>query len=169
MSNFTDREFRDALSTFGTGVTIVTARDGDGAPVGMTASSFSSVSMNPPLVLWSAAKKALSGEAFRDAQHFAVHVLHTEQSDLSNRFAKTGTDKFSGLDWNGDANSVPELPDVLARFECSQYAVYEGGDHWIIVGEVTSFEHMSGKGLLHVAGGYASARTLRPSSSEAAE
>lgn len=169
MSKFTGREFRDALATFATGVTIVTARDGQGVPVGMTASSFSSVSMEPPLILWSAAKTALSAIAFHDAPHFAVHVLSKEQADLSNRFAETGIDKFAGLDWKADARDVPKLPEALARFECTQYAVYEGGDHWIIVGEVTSFEKADGTGLIHVGGGYASASPLNPASQQAAE
>ncbi|MEN0039798.1 MAG: flavin reductase family protein [Pseudomonadota bacterium] len=169
MSSFTAREFRDALSTFANGVSIVTARDGDGDPVGMTASSFTSVSMDPPLILWCPSKTALSAQAFYDAEHFAVHVLSTDQADLSNRFATTGTDKFAGLEWSGDAQGVPKLAEALARFECVQHAVYEGGDHWVILGEVTRFEHASGQGLIHVGGGYASASPLKPNSRDATE
>ena len=88
---FSPQSFREALGQFATGVTIVTARGPEGEPVGMTASSFNSVSIDPPLVLWSVTKSALSAEAFRTAEHYAIHVLATDQTDLSNRFARRGT------------------------------------------------------------------------------
>ncbi len=163
------RALRDALSAFATGVTIITTRGADGEPLGMTASSFNSVSMDPPLILWSVTKTAWSGPAFRDAPHFAVHVLASDQSGLSNTFARPGEDKFSGVDTADNANGVPTLPDAAARFDCRNWAVYEGGDHWIIVGEVLHFERQKREGLVFCNGGYATANPIRPPSTAADE
>ncbi len=160
-TSFSGRDFRDALSSFATGVTIVTARDGAGQPVGMTASSFNSVSVDPPLVLWSVTKTAFSAQAFHDAQHFSIHVLKTTQTDMSGRFAKPGTDKFAGLAVAETQHGVPILPEALARFDCRQWAVYEGGDHWILVGEVLDLELEKGQGLVFSGGSYARAETLQ--------
>ena len=156
------RALRRALGAFATGVTIVTARDASGEPVGMTANSFNSVSLDPPLVLWSVDRSARSAPAFRDASHFAVHVLAQDQADLSNRFARKGEDKFADLDWRETGHGVPLLPGALATFECRTHAVHEGGDHEIIVGEVDRFEAHDGDGLVFAAGGYATAEPLRP-------
>lgn len=158
---FDTREMRDVLSSFATGVTIVTTSDAQGTPVGVTASSFNSVSMEPPLILWSVAKSALSAGAFRVAGHFAVHVLAVDQVDLSNRFAKSGTDKFSGVDYATDRNRVPLLGGTASRFDCSTWQVYEGGDHWIIVGEVENIARENKDGLVFSAGTYASASPIR--------
>jgi 3-hydroxy-9,10-secoandrosta-1,3,5(10)-triene-9,17-dione monooxygenase reductase component len=158
---FDIREMRDVLSTFATGVTIVTCSDAQGAPVGITASSFNSVSMEPPLILWSVSKTALSAEAFRAAENFAVHVLAVDQVDLSNRFAKSGTDKFSGVDYTTDRNGVPLIGGTASRFDCSTWQVYEGGDHWIIVGEVENIARENRDGLVFSAGTYASATPIR--------
>lgn len=158
---FDTREMRDALSSFSTGVTIVTASDGQGAPVGMTASSFNSVSMEPPLILWSVAKSALSAETFRYARHFAVHVLSVDQVDLSNRFAKSGADKFSGTAFRIDTNGVPVLEGTASRFDCTTWKVYEGGDHWIIVGEVEAIARENRDGLVFSSGTYATATPIR--------
>ncbi|MEM9603203.1 MAG: flavin reductase [Pseudomonadota bacterium] len=158
----TGRALRDALSAFATGVTIITARDGQGEPIGMTASSFNSVSMEPPLVLWSVTKTAWSGDAFRAADHFAVHVLASDQSGLSNTFARPGEDKFGQVRVTDNAHGVPVLADTAARFDCRQWAVYEGGDHWIIVGEVLHFERQKREGLVFCNGGYATSTPIRP-------
>ena len=160
MASFTDRQLRNALGTFATGVTIVTARGLDGEPIGMTASSFNSVSIDPPLVLWSAARSARSGPGFRAAARFAVHILAQDQMGHSRRFAKTGTDKFEHVDWTPDADGVPILPDVSMRFDCTTHAVHDGGDHWIIVGRVLDFEGTRRPGLLFADGGYAVASDL---------
>ncbi|MEM8750425.1 MAG: flavin reductase [Pseudomonadota bacterium] len=159
---FSARDLRDALSRFATGITIITATDAAGEPVGMTASSFNSVSMDPPLILWSVTKTALSAQAFHDAKHFAVHVLARDQMDLSNRFAKSGTDKFSGLKLDYCANGVPLLSETAARFDCQQWAVYEGGDHWIIVGQVLGISSSNDDPLVFANGTYAIANPLRP-------
>ncbi|MEO0546458.1 MAG: flavin reductase [Pseudomonadota bacterium] len=158
--NFTNRAFRDALSAFATGVTIITTRDEDGAPVGMTASSFNSVSLDPPLILWSVGKSALSAEAFRNSERFAVHVLSTDQIPLSNRFARSGTDKFNDLDYAEDDHGLPVLEGALSRFSCKTHAVHEGGDHWIVVGEVVDLNTQSGEPLLFAKGAYAGTQDL---------
>ncbi|NKB50710.1 MAG: hypothetical protein GKR97_00560 [Rhizobiaceae bacterium] len=156
------RALRDALSSFATGVTIVTTADHSGEPVGMTASSFNSVSMDPPLILWSVTKTALSAPVFHKAQHFSVHVLAANQMALSNRFARSGEDKFNGIDFQLDANGVPQLAGVLTRFDCNTWSVYEGGDHWIIVGEVKNMETQKGEGLVFSGGSYATAASIQP-------
>ncbi|MEO1398009.1 MAG: flavin reductase [Pseudomonadota bacterium] len=160
--SFSNRAFRDALSAFATGVTIITTRDDGGEPVGMTASSFNSVSLDPPLILWSVGKNALSAETFRSSERFAVHVLGTGQIALSNRFAKSGTDKFDGIDYDHDLHGLPRLSDALARFSCKTHAVHEGGDHWIVVGEVVDLEAQSGEPLLFAKGAYAGTQDLAP-------
>ncbi len=159
--SFSSRDLRDALSSFATGVTIVTGVDGKGDPVGMTVSSFNSVSMEPPLVLWSVTKTALSAPAFKDAKNFAVHVLASDQMDLSNRFAKSGQDKFEGLNIQFNDSGIPVLDGALTRFDCRMWATYEGGDHWIIVGEVESMVSQSGEGLVFCGGSYATASSIR--------
>ena len=152
------RAFRDALGSFATGVTIATTLAPDGEPVGVTASSFNSVSLDPPLVLWSLAKSAQSREAFTASGHFAVHVLAASQQDLSDRFARSGADKFSGLDWDRGELGSPLFADFAARFECRTRHEYEGGDHVILVGEVVAFEAHDVPPLLFHAGSYARRR-----------
>lgn len=153
-------EFRAALSTFATGVTIVTAREQSGEPVGMTASSFNSVSMDPPLILWSVTKSALSAPVFKETAHFAVHVLASSQVELSNRFARSGSDKFAGLTYTSNAAGCPVLPGCIARFDCNTWQVYEGGDHWIIVGEVVNLVKHNDEGLVFCDGSYAIANPI---------
>lgn len=160
------RALRDALSSFATGVTIVTTVDETGEPVGMTASSFNSVSMDPPLILWSVTKTALSAPIFQKADHFAVHVLAADQMALSNRFARSGEDKFKDVDYATDANGVPNIAGVLTRFDCKTWSVYEGGDHWIIVGEVQNMETQKGEGLVFSGGSYATAASIQPPNPE---
>ncbi len=160
LENFSPRDLRDALSTFATGVTIVTAQDAESNPIGMTASSFNSVSMDPPLILWSVTKTALSASAFKAAPHFAIHVLATDQTDLANRFARSGEDKFSGAEYRLDDNDVPCIEGCATRFDCRSWATYEGGDHWIIVGEVVAIERAKKEGLVFGGGAYATASPL---------
>lgn len=163
------RAFRQALGTFATGVTVVTARDEEGEPVGMTANSFNSVSLEPPLVLWSVDRRARSAPAFRAARFFAVHVLEEGQAEISNRFARKGEDKFAGLDWRASDAGVPLIAGALATFECRTHAIHEGGDHEIIVGEVDRFAARDGDGLVFAAGGYATAEPLRPMGPQTAD
>lgn len=146
------RAFRDALGRFATGVTVVTCHSEHG-PLGITANSFASLSLDPPLVLWSPARASRRFDAFASARHYAIHILSTRQHDLCQRFAKEGHD-FDGLVWNAGANDVPLFDDCLARFECTRHAVHEGGDHAIIVGRVTSVSMTDGNPLLFSGGRY---------------
>lgn len=155
MSAFDPREFRATLGTFTTGVTIITARGADAAPVGVTANSFNSVSLDPPMVLWSLAKNSRSLDAFQQAGHFAVHILSAGQEDLSNRFAKSGADKFTGVDISEGAGGAPLLERCSARLQCRTSFVYEGGDHLIFVGEVVAFDRSGLPPLVFQAGKYA--------------
>lgn len=152
---FDPREFRAVLGTFTTGVTIITARGDDGAPVGVTANSFNSVSLDPPMVLWSLAKNSRSLAAFEQAGHFAVHILSAGQEALSNRFAKSGVDKFDGVDVAEGAGGAPLLPQCSARLQCRTSFRYEGGDHLIFVGEVVAFDRSALPPLVFQAGKYA--------------
>ena len=162
MTNFDTREFRTALSGFSTGVTIVTSISDDGEKVGMTASSFNSVSTEPPLILWSVTKSALSASVFRDAKYFSVHVLASDQIDLSNKFAQRGADKFAFVDHSQDSNGVPIISGSVSRFDCSSWAVHEGGDHWVIIGEVEGIARENKESLVFSEGSYATASPITP-------
>jgi len=128
---------RQAFGHFATGVTIVTARDAGGAPVGVTVSSFNTVSLSPPLVLWSLGRRALSFPVFAEAPAFAVHVLAAGERALAERFACAGTDKFAGVALGEGGEGVPLIDAVGTVFECRTVFRYDGGDHLILVGEVT--------------------------------
>lgn len=134
--SFDLRTFRDTLGLFVTGVTVITTRDELGAPVGITANSFNSVSLDPPLILWSVGLNALSLNAFSQASAFAVHILREDQAALSQRFAKSGADKFAGLKMEAGLHDVPLLPDCAARLECLPYAKHAAGDHILFIAEV---------------------------------
>jgi flavin reductase (DIM6/NTAB) family NADH-FMN oxidoreductase RutF/pimeloyl-ACP methyl ester carboxylesterase len=130
------RTLRDALGCFATGVTVVTTLDGEGQPVGLTANSFTSVSLDPPLLLVCIAKTASSLDALEAAENFAVNVLHIGQQPTSNLFAKAGEERFATTPWSRGHNGAPLLSGALANFECRRHALHEGGDHVILVGEV---------------------------------
>lgn len=149
------RAFRDALGSFVTGVTIVTTRDAAGNDVGLTANSFNSVSLNPPLVLWSLALNSAALPAFRQAEAWAVHILAREQEPLSARFATRGIDKFAGLDLARGPAGIPLLQDCAARFICRTAYEYDGGDHAIFVGEVREFDRGAAAPLAYHQGRYA--------------
>ncbi len=150
--------FREALGSFATGVTIATTLDAANEPVGVTASSFNSVSLDPPMVLWSLAKDSQSRDAFENSGHFAIHVLAAAQEDLSNRFARRGSDKFGGMDWSGGKLGSPIFTEHAALFECATRHLYDGGDHIIMVGEVVDFEARDEAPLLFHGGRYADHR-----------
>ena len=133
---FDSAELRCALSCFATGVAVATTMDADGAPVGITISSFNSVSLDPPLVLWSIARESYSYDAFVNAEHFAVNVLRLEQQELSAHFAQRCAEKFGGIETREGLHGVPLLSDYAACFECRTEHRYEGGDHTILVGRV---------------------------------
>ena len=117
-SSFDPQAFRTALGTFTTGVTIITTQAEDGSPIGITANSFNSVSLNPPLVLWSLAKSARSLPVFSSGKHWNVHVLSTEQEPLSGRFAMQGENKFEQIQLDNGISEAPLLQDCTARFQC---------------------------------------------------
>lgn len=149
------REFRQTLGRFPTGVTIITCLTAGGEQVGMTASSFNSVSLDPPLVLWSIDKRAWSLQAFTAARHYAVHVLAEYQQELSNQFARQGVDKFRGVALAEGIAGVPLLTDFCARFQCRTVHQYDGGDHIILVGQVLDFTATDHSPLLFHCGRYA--------------
>lgn len=155
------RRFRDALGAFATGVCVITARgpagagqrQGQGSAVGITANSFASLSLDPPLVLWSPARASRRFAAFTAARHFAIHVLAEDQFALGRHFALQGLDfDLPGVSTSPDG--VPLLPGCLARFECRQEAVHDGGDHALIVGRVLRATSRPGTPLVFSAGRY---------------
>lgn len=146
--------FREALSGFPTGVTVVTAVNGDGRPAGLTVSSFTSVSLEPPLILWCIMRSCPSFAVMEAAERFAVNVLADDQADLSNQFAQPTDDKFAGVATTAGAGGVPLLENVVAQFECRTWNRYDGGDHLIIVGEVESFRHWNRAPLIFAHGEY---------------
>jgi len=137
--HFSSRELRDALGHFATGVAVVTACNLDGAPIGMTMSSFNAVSLEPPLVLFSVARSAHSVDAMQAARGFAVNILGHAQAELSQQFARPLADKWQAVAHSPGYGDAPILDDVLAHFECEPYAQYDGGDHVIFVCRVRRF------------------------------
>ena len=136
-------------------MTIVTTRNAAGEDIGLTANSFNSVSLDPPMVLWSLARKSLSLPAFLESGYFGVHVLAADQEDLSVTFATRGADKFADLKVARGAGGIPLIPGCSALFQCKTAFNYEGGDHVIFVGEVHEFEHFNRPPLVFHSGRYA--------------
>jgi len=151
--NFSSTEFREALGMFATGVTVVTARDAHGKWVGLTANSFNSVSLSPPLVLWSLARSAGSMAAFRAGSHYAINILAADQQALAVQFAARGRDRFAGVAFTPGASGAPLLEGVAATFECFNRSRYDEGDHVIFVGEVERCTHRRGASPLLFHGG----------------
>jgi flavin reductase (DIM6/NTAB) family NADH-FMN oxidoreductase RutF len=138
---FGTEAFRAALGRFATGVTIVTARAPDGSLVGLTANSFNSVSLNPPLVLWSLALSAGSMQAFSRGSHYAINILASDQKALAERFASRSADRWADVAWREGMAGAPVLDGAAAVFECFNRSRYEEGDHVIFVGEVECCEY----------------------------
>lgn len=153
-TTFDARAFRRALGNFATGVTVVTAADASGRKVGVTANSFNSVSLDPPLILWSIDKRSSSLEVFEEASHFAVNILAADQIDLSNNFARPKDDRFAGIAYEAGKGGAPLLADCSARFSCEKYQQLDGGDHWILVGKVVAFDDCGRSPLLYHQGAY---------------
>lgn len=145
---FDPRLLRHAFGRFATGVTVITTRAPDGRPVGMTASSFNTVSLDPPLILWSIRLTAPSLAAFRANSHFAVNVLAADQEDVCARFARPAEDKFEGLAHRPGLGGAPILDGALTRLQCRVWARYPGGDHEIFVGRVLDVETTEGDPLV---------------------
>ncbi|WHQ29593.1 p-hydroxyphenylacetate 3-hydroxylase reductase component [Edwardsiella anguillarum] len=148
------RALRQALGNFATGVTVITTAGLDGVDVGMTANSFNSVSLDPPLILWSIDKRAGSYPHFAQASHFAVNILAADQIALSNRFARPAENKFAGLEYARGIADIPLLHDCAARFQCEKYQQIDAGDHWILIGKVVTIDDFGRAPLLYCQGAY---------------
>jgi flavin reductase (DIM6/NTAB) family NADH-FMN oxidoreductase RutF len=153
-SSIDPRDFRNALGTFATGVTIITAAGADGRPYGLTCNSFASVSLNPPLVLWSLGMFSQALSVFQNSSHFAVNVLGASQQALATKFAKSSEDKFAGVAWTPGLGNAPLLADSVANFQCRAASRYYGGDHVIFLGAVEAYAYNRREPLLFARGGY---------------
>ncbi len=154
LSTFEPRQLRDVLGTFVTGVTVVTTRDANGTAHGVTANSFSSVSLDPPLILWSQSLTSKSYPAFRDSAHFAVNILADDQIAISNHFAKSREDKFSGIAYSQGLGGSPVLAGASAHLECIKVAAYPSGDHVVYIGRVERIGHSRRRALAFGGGQY---------------
>jgi flavin reductase (DIM6/NTAB) family NADH-FMN oxidoreductase RutF len=157
-----DRLLRKALGCFATGITVVTAQDGEGKPVGLTVNAFSSLSLDPPLVLVCLDKRTGCLDAFKNAGSFAIHVLRQDQRELSMTFASKQIDKFANLTVERRETGAPVIPGCLALFDCKTEQVVEGGDHLIFFGRVEHLEHSeAGQPLVYFRGAYAELGTTK--------
>lgn len=148
------RELRDAFGSFMTGVTVVTTCKDDGTPLGFTANSFASVSLDPALLLVSIAKTSSNYDNFANASHFAINILAEEQKDVSNTFARPSDDRFADLVWTKSACQNPLIDQVSAWFDCVTYQIVDAGDHAILIGKVENFASAGFAGLGYYRGGY---------------
>ena len=151
--NFSALQFRASLAMFATGVTIVTARTAEGALIGLTANSFNSLSLDPPLVLWSLAQAAGSMPALSAGSHYAINVLAADQKALAERFASRRDDRWTGVAYTDGASGAPLILGAAASFECFNRSRYQEGDHVIFVGEVERCSHQAGAAPLLFHGG----------------
>jgi flavin reductase (DIM6/NTAB) family NADH-FMN oxidoreductase RutF len=154
LSRLTSDQFRQAAGRFATGITVATVVDASGAPHGLTANSFTSVSLNPPLVLVCIGHTTATVECFRTAKHFGINILAEDQRALSDHFARKGHNRFEGLEWHPGKTGVPLLPGVLAVMECKVHRKVAMGDHDIFVGEVVRVEITEKAPLLYFSSGY---------------
>jgi flavin reductase (DIM6/NTAB) family NADH-FMN oxidoreductase RutF/DNA-binding MarR family transcriptional regulator len=157
MSNqaFDTHALRRALGNFATGITVVTAQSPEGERIGLTVNSFNSVSLDPPLVLWSLDKRSVDSlDVIRRANHFAVNILAADQLDLSNQFARPHSDKFANIDYREGPGRAPLLEGCAARFHCTLHETVDAGDHWILIGRVLDFDDFGRAPLLYHQGAY---------------
>ncbi len=148
------QEFRKICGCFATGICVVTGALNNGRSVGITVNSFSSVSLDPPLVLFCLDKKNLNFDAFSMNKHFAINILSEDQEEISNNFATTSNDKFKDIEYNISINNTPILKDCLGVIECLMHAVHDGGDHQIIIGKVTNISCSDNNPLIYYKGEY---------------
>ena len=160
--DFDPRDFRNALGQFATGVTVVTTRTSAGEPIGLTANSFSSVSLSPPLVLWSLSLRSPNLPNFLQATHFAINVLARDQIALSQRFSKPMPNKFEGIACTDSASGIPLLTGTSAHFECRTEARHYSGDHVIFIGHVLHYSHADREALGYYRGRYISTAPIEP-------
>jgi flavin reductase (DIM6/NTAB) family NADH-FMN oxidoreductase RutF len=153
------RAFRHCLGQYPTGVAVITASHESGL-VGMTVNSFASVSLDPPLILWSIRRESRSVEAFRDAEHFVVNVLAHDQVEVSQWFCKSHPEKFDLVTWEAGLGGAPLLHGAVAQLECQRVSVQAAGDHLILIGEVKQYAHFDGKPLTFSNGEYAMTQVL---------
>jgi flavin reductase (DIM6/NTAB) family NADH-FMN oxidoreductase RutF len=146
--------FRRVLGTFLSGVTVVTAFDAAGRPRGLTANSFSSVSLDPPLILWSLSRRSGSLAAFEGAERYAVNVLSAGQTDLARRFSRPHADRFASVPFRLGWSDAPLVDGCIAWFECRHHARHRAGDHVVFIGEVVTVERAPGRGLVFQHGRY---------------
>jgi flavin-dependent trigonelline monooxygenase, reductase component len=154
------RELRDAFGAFMTGVTVVTTTRDDGKPLGFTANSFSSVSLDPALLLVSIAKTSSNYEAFAKAGHFAINILAEGQKEVSNTFARPSEDRFATVNWRMSVNANPLIDNVSAWFDCITHNVIDAGDHALILGRIEAFHSAGYAGLGYYRGGYFTPATV---------
>ena len=160
IAGFDLRELRHALGRFATGITVVTTLAPGHKREGLTANSFAALSLEPPLVLWSLNRKAMSLASFERSQHFAVNVLAADQRHVSNHFAQPRADKFAGIAWQTGLAGCPTLPNCLALFECRLERTVPGGDHVLFIGRVERFRWRAGDPLVFSCGQYCIAAAL---------
>jgi len=153
-SSIDPRDFRNALGTYATGVTIIAAAGADGKPYGLTCNSFASVSLNPPLILWSLGMFSQGLSVFQNASHFAVNVLGASQQALAKKFATPSEDKFAGVEWRAGLGQAPVLADSVANFQCRAVDRYYGGDHVIFLGAVEAYAYNRQEPLLFARGSF---------------
>lgn len=153
-SSIDPRDFRNALGSYATGVTVITAATPDGKQAGLTCNSFASVSLNPPLVLWSLVIYSPSMSIFQEASHFSVNVLGASQQALATQFATRAEDKFVGVKWEPGLGGAPVLADAVATFQCRAADRYYGGDHVIFLGAVESYAYNRAEPLLFARGNF---------------
>ena len=154
---FDSRELRNVLGCFGTGVTVVTTLDEAGKKVGLTANSFSSVSLDPPIVLWSLSKQSKSLQAFMRCSRFVINVLSMEQLPLSNQFSKAAEDRFNGVSTATGLGGLPVIADCAANIECKVISSQEVGDHILFLGQIERYSYLKKDTLLFCNGSYAKA------------
>ncbi len=148
------RRFRNALGMFATGITVVTARTPAGEPIGLTVNSFNSVSLDPPLIVWSLSNDLPGRALFEACEYYAINVLAEDQIELSQRFASRAGDRFSGLEFEQGVGGVPLLKGCCARFECRNTVRHAGGDHVVFISEVVGFDREERLPLLYFSGAY---------------
>jgi len=154
MNEIDPRQFRDALGRYPTGVTVITTRDSKGSPVGMTVNSFASVSLDPPLILWSIDNDSALFDVFTKASHFAVHILKSDQQQLSHNFSSEDPDHFAAAGYEAGIENLPLLKSYAALLQCEVSNRHEEGDHVILLGRVLDLENRVADPLVFCAGQY---------------
>jgi flavin reductase (DIM6/NTAB) family NADH-FMN oxidoreductase RutF len=157
---FTERQFRDALAQFATGVTVIAVRRPDRRYIGFTANSFNSVSLEPPLIVWSLNQRAENLAAFETADRYAINVLAHDQIEVARRFSRPHADRFASVPYRLGVADAPLIEGCIAWFECRHHATQRAGDHVLFIGEVETCERRNGTGLVFHHGRYGTTRSL---------